>query len=227
MYVYIYFCIKIIYNFRTIYIIIGLPCSSNGKESACNAGDLLLDPWVRRIFWRRQWQSTPVLLLVESHRQRSLEGYSSWGHKESDMTERLTLYINYTINIISYIILMQIKYIQWNFLKGNFTKVESGGQKGCSCHTTPTLITGSAISDRPQQKDHQQEGIINHRPQLGKMYTASPTRNRLPNKPKLLIKMLFYFEGHQYIYMRFPGGAMGSWEGRIRLSYWRTIHIHM
>ena len=70
-----------------------------------------LDPWVRRILWRREWQSIPVLLLVESHRQRSLEGYSSWGHKESDMTERLTLYINYTVNIISYIILMQIKYI--------------------------------------------------------------------------------------------------------------------
>ena len=70
MCMYIYFCIKIIYNFRTIYIIIGLPCSSNGKESACNAGDLLLDPWVRRIFWRRQWQSTPVLLLVESQTEK-------------------------------------------------------------------------------------------------------------------------------------------------------------
>ena len=51
MCMYMYFCIKIIYNFRTIYnymyiiyIIIGLPCSSNGKESACNAGDLGLIP---------------------------------------------------------------------------------------------------------------------------------------------------------------------------------------
>ena len=25
----------------------------------------------------------------KSHRQRSLAGYSPWGHKESDMTERL------------------------------------------------------------------------------------------------------------------------------------------
>ena len=30
---------------------------------------------------------TPVLLHGESHRQRSPAGYSSWGHKESDMTE--------------------------------------------------------------------------------------------------------------------------------------------
>ena len=32
------------------------------------------------------------ILPGESHGQRSLEGYSPRGHKESDMTERLTLY---------------------------------------------------------------------------------------------------------------------------------------
>ena len=32
----------------------------------------------------------PVFLPVESHGQRSLAGYSPWGHKESDTTERLT-----------------------------------------------------------------------------------------------------------------------------------------
>ena len=30
---------------------------------------------------------TPVFLPGESHRQRSLAGYSPWGHKELDMTE--------------------------------------------------------------------------------------------------------------------------------------------
>ena len=40
--------------------------------------------------WRRKWQPIPVFLLGESHGQRSLEGYSSWGHKELDMTEGLT-----------------------------------------------------------------------------------------------------------------------------------------
>ena len=39
--------------------------------------------------WRRKWQPTPVFLPGESHGQRSLAGYSSWGRKESDMTERL------------------------------------------------------------------------------------------------------------------------------------------
>ena len=47
------------------------------------------NPWVGKIPWRRKWQSTPVLLPGKFHGQRSLVGYSSWGHKELDMTERL------------------------------------------------------------------------------------------------------------------------------------------
>ena len=49
------------------------------------------NPWVREIPWRRKWQPTPVFLPRESHGQRSLAGYSSWGHKESEMTEQLIL----------------------------------------------------------------------------------------------------------------------------------------
>ena len=45
------------------------------------------DPWVRKIPWRRAWQPTPVFLPGESQGQKSLVGYSSWGHKELDMTE--------------------------------------------------------------------------------------------------------------------------------------------
>ena len=40
--------------------------------------------------WRRKWLPTLVFLPGESHGQRSLAGYSPWGHRESDMTERLT-----------------------------------------------------------------------------------------------------------------------------------------
>ena len=42
---------------------------------------------VGRSFWRRAWQPTAVFLPGESRGQRSLEGYSPWGHKESDTTE--------------------------------------------------------------------------------------------------------------------------------------------
>ena len=39
--------------------------------------------------WRRKWHPTPVFLPGESHGRRSLVGYSSRGHKESDTTEWL------------------------------------------------------------------------------------------------------------------------------------------
>ena len=40
--------------------------------------------------WRRKWQLTPGFLPGKSHGQKSLAGYSPWGHKESDTTEQLT-----------------------------------------------------------------------------------------------------------------------------------------
>ena len=43
------------------------------------------DPWVRKIPWRREWQSTPVSLPGKSHEQRSLVGSSPWSCKELDM----------------------------------------------------------------------------------------------------------------------------------------------
>ena len=46
-----------------------------------------LDLWVGKILWRRAWQPSPVFLSGESHRQRSLAGYSPWRCKKSDMTE--------------------------------------------------------------------------------------------------------------------------------------------
>ena len=61
---------------------------SDGKESACNAGDLGLIPGLGRS--PGEGQLTPVFLSGESHGQMSLAGYSPWGCKESDMTERLS-----------------------------------------------------------------------------------------------------------------------------------------
>ena len=51
--------------------------------------------------WRREWLPTPIFLAGELHGQRSLAGYSPWGHKESDMTEHLTykhIYATYLSN---------------------------------------------------------------------------------------------------------------------------------
>ena len=49
------------------------------------------------------------LLFREFHGQKSLVGYSQWGHKESDMTEQPTLEISHT-NIV---------YLIWFFLSNS------------------------------------------------------------------------------------------------------------
>ena len=42
-----------------------------------------------KIYWRRRWHPTPVLLPGKSYGWRSLVGCSPWGHEESDTTEQL------------------------------------------------------------------------------------------------------------------------------------------
>ena len=61
---------------------------SEGKESACNAGDPGSIPQSERHSGEGNWN--PLWNLAgEAHGQRSLVGYSPWGHRESDRTERL------------------------------------------------------------------------------------------------------------------------------------------
>ena len=63
---------------------------NSGKEPNCQCRRHKrrgFSPWVGKIPWRRTWQPTPGFLPGESHGQRSLVGYSPWGHTESDTTE--------------------------------------------------------------------------------------------------------------------------------------------
>ena len=53
----------------------------SGKKSAYQCKRCGLNPWVRKNSWRRKWQPIPVFLPGKSNGQRSLAGYSSWGHK--------------------------------------------------------------------------------------------------------------------------------------------------
>ena len=52
---------------------------SGGAVSTCQCRRHGLDPWIRKIPWRRKWQSTPVFLPGESYGQRSLVGDCPWG----------------------------------------------------------------------------------------------------------------------------------------------------
>ena len=66
---------------------LGFPGGSDGKESACNAGDPGSILGSGRPPGEGNWQPTPVFLPGKSQRQRSLAGYSPLGHQKSDTTE--------------------------------------------------------------------------------------------------------------------------------------------
>ena len=65
----------------------GFPGGSNGKISTCNARDLGVSPELGRSPGGGNVNPLQFSFLENPHGQRSLAGYSSWGHKESDMTE--------------------------------------------------------------------------------------------------------------------------------------------
>ena len=68
----------------------GFPGGSAGKESACNAGSI---PGLEGFPWRRERLPTPVF------RPGEFQGlYSPWGHKESHMTEQLSLSLSSLFN---------------------------------------------------------------------------------------------------------------------------------
>ena len=78
------------WNYSCLSCLQGFQGGASGKEPAYQCRRLKgcgLGPWVGKIPWRRKWKPTPVFLSGESHGQRSLAGYSPWGHKESDTTK--------------------------------------------------------------------------------------------------------------------------------------------
>ena len=60
--------------------------SQNLHMKLSNRELFILDPWLRKIPWRRERLPSPVFWPGEFHGM-----YSPWGCKESDMTERLSL----------------------------------------------------------------------------------------------------------------------------------------
>ena len=64
-----------------------IPGGSVVSRICLQCGRLKFNPWIGKIPLNREWQPTPVFLPGEFHGQRSLAGYSPWGHKELDTTE--------------------------------------------------------------------------------------------------------------------------------------------
>ena len=67
------------------------PGGSDGKESTCNVGDLGSIPGLGRSPVGGHGNPLLYSCLENPHGQRGLADYSPWGHKELDMTERLSI----------------------------------------------------------------------------------------------------------------------------------------
>ena len=85
------------------YLFLGFPGGADGKEPACQCRRHKrrgLDPWFRKIPWRRKRQPTPVFLLGKYYEQRSLAGCSPWYCKESDTTEQLNTGLSWLVDLL-------------------------------------------------------------------------------------------------------------------------------
>ena len=67
----------------------GFPGGSDSKESICNLGKLGSIPRLGRSPGGGHDNPLQYSCLKNPHGQRSLAGYSPWGHKELDMTKQL------------------------------------------------------------------------------------------------------------------------------------------
>ena len=84
----------------------GLPWSSAGEESACNAGDPGSIPGLERSpgegngnpFWYSYLENP---MDGEAYRLESMVGQGLWGRKESDTTERLHFTVTNTLQIFN------------------------------------------------------------------------------------------------------------------------------
>ena len=56
------------------------------------------ETWIRSLGWEDPLEKgTPVFWPGESHGQRSLAGYSPWGHKQLDMIKQLLIHFTFTL----------------------------------------------------------------------------------------------------------------------------------
>ena len=115
----------------------GFPGGSDGKESACNAGDLNLIPGLVRSPGRGHGNPLQHPCLENPHGQRSLVGYISWGRKESD-----TCYLAHStwlILIVVGILSIWIACLE-NLMLGT-RMLTNINEQGCSQQGCPSLST--------------------------------------------------------------------------------------
>ena len=84
-------------------VFLGFPGGSDGKESACNVGDLGSIPGLGSSPGGGHSNPLQYSYLENPPRQRSLSGYCLWGCKELNMTEQLStaqgIHVNATLSV--------------------------------------------------------------------------------------------------------------------------------
>ena len=73
---------------------------SDSKESSCSAGHLGSIPGLERPPGGGHGNPLQYSCLENPHGQRSLAGYSPWGRKELDITERLSTHTQVIYNVL-------------------------------------------------------------------------------------------------------------------------------
>ena len=71
-------------------VFLGFLGDSDSKEFTCNAGNLVSIPGLERSPGAGHGNPLQYSCLENAHGQRSLAGFSPWGHKELDTTEQLS-----------------------------------------------------------------------------------------------------------------------------------------
>ena len=80
---------------------LGFPGGSNSRKSACNSGYLGLIPRLGRSPEEGNGYLLQYSCLENPHGQRSLAGYSPWGHKKLGTTEQLTLSFSFIQQLLN------------------------------------------------------------------------------------------------------------------------------
>ena len=88
------FSFDIILSAVTVWLSFSSLCASLVAQTV-KIPPAMQETWVQSLGWEdpveRAWLPTPIFWPGEVHGQRSLAGFSPWGCKESDTTERLSL----------------------------------------------------------------------------------------------------------------------------------------
>ena len=114
---------------------VGFLGGSVAKKSVSQCRRHGFNPWVRKIPWRREWQSTPVFLPGKSHGQRNLAGYTPPGRKDSDITEQQDR------QTCSWKTVLAQKLGNVPYATGYFPILNSGAHRSSSCLQAVAITT--------------------------------------------------------------------------------------